>query len=243
MMNQIINSLYTRKSVRVFTDQPVAQKDKELILNAALQAPSAGCQLLYTILDITDQDKKERLAVLCDHQPFISNAPVILIFCADCRKWLTFYKEAGLTPRNPGPGDLFLAMEDALIAAQNTVTAAQSLGIGSCYIGDIMENAEDVKALLNIPKYVYPACMLVLGYPTAQQQARPKPDRFSLAHIVCKNGYQDKTSEDIQDMFSGHTGIQDYQDWMSAFCTRKYESDFSKEMNRSANVYLKDFLL
>lgn len=241
-MNEIIKALYSRKSVRVFTDQPVSQKEKELILNAALQAPSAGCQLLYTILDITDQAKKERLSFLCDHQTFIANAPVVLIFCADCRKWLSFYREAGLNPRDPGPGDLFLSIEDALIAAQNTVTASQSLGLGSCYIGDIMENAEDVKALLNIPEYVYPACMLVLGYPTAQQQTRPKPDRFSLSHMVCENGYQDKTSEEIQDMFTGHTGAKNYQDWMSAFCTRKYESDFSREMNRSAKIYLKDFM-
>ena len=191
-MNAIINALYARKSVRVFTDQPVTQEIKEQILSAALQAPSAGCQLLYTILDITDQQKKERLADLCDHQPFIAKAPVVLVFCADCRKWLSFYKEAGLTPRDPGPGDLFLAVEDALIAAQNAVTAAHSLDLGSCYIGDIMENAEDVKALLNLPEYVYPACMLVLGYPTDQQQSRPKPDRFSLSHMVCENEYQDK---------------------------------------------------
>ena len=62
-MNEIIKALYSRKSVRVFTDQPVSQKEKELILNTALQAPSAGCQLLYTILDITDQSKKERLSL------------------------------------------------------------------------------------------------------------------------------------------------------------------------------------
>ena len=128
-MNEIIKALYSRKSVRVFTDQPVSQKEKELILNAALQAPSAGCQLLYTILDITDQAKKERLSFLCDHQTFIANAPVVLIFCADCRKWLSFYREAGLIPRDPGPGDLFLSIEDALIAAQNTVTALSLIHI------------------------------------------------------------------------------------------------------------------
>ena len=60
--------------------------------------------------------------------------------------------------------------------------------------------------------------------------------------MVCENGYQDKTSEEIQDMFTGHTGAKNYQDWMSAFCTRKYESDFSREMNRSAKIYLKDFM-
>lgn len=102
----------------------------------------------------------------------------MLVFCADCRKWLSFYKEAGVSPRAPGAGDLLLAVEDALIAAQNAVVAAQSLGIGSCYIGDVMENAEEMKALLELPEYVYPACMLVFGYPTEQQKERKSRKDF-----------------------------------------------------------------
>ena len=73
-MNKIIESLYARKSVRVYTEEEITREDKEAVLNAALQAPSAGCQLLYTILDITDQGKKERLAKLCDDQAFIAKA-------------------------------------------------------------------------------------------------------------------------------------------------------------------------
>ena len=71
-MNDIIKALHDRKSVRVFTEEEITAKDREAILTASLQAPSAGCQLLYTILDITDQNKKEKLAELCDHQPFIA---------------------------------------------------------------------------------------------------------------------------------------------------------------------------
>ena len=82
-MNEIIKSLHMRKSVRVFTEEPISPEDRESILNAALQAPTAGCQLLYTILDITDQGRKERLAELCDHQPFIAKAKLVLIFCAE----------------------------------------------------------------------------------------------------------------------------------------------------------------
>lgn len=241
-MNTILKSLHTRKSVRVFTEQTISKEDKETILTAALQAPSAGCQLLYTILDITEQEKKEKLAELCDHQPFIAKAKMVLVFCADCRKWLSFYKEAGLTPREPGAGDLLLAVEDALIAAQNAVVAAEGMGIGSCYIGDVMENAEGMKVLLQLPKYVYPACMLVFGYPTEQQKERPKPERFALSDIVCENTYRDKSGEEIRAMFSGKTGVQGYDQWMETFWKRKYESDFSNEMNRSMEVYLKDFL-
>lgn len=240
-MNEIIEALHRRKSVRVFTGEEIAPKDREAILQAALQAPSAGCQLLYTILDITDQGKKERLAELCDHQPFIAKAKLVLVFCADCRKWLSFYREAGLSPREPGTGDLLLAVEDAVIAAQNSVMAAESLGIGSCYIGDVMERAEEVRELLSLPAYVYPACMLVFGYPTKQQKERKKPERFALSDIVCENTYQDKSSGEIRRMFAGNTGAQGYEAWMEAFWKRKYESEFSKEMNRSMEVYLKDF--
>ncbi|MCM1174578.1 MAG: nitroreductase family protein [Blautia sp.] len=240
-MNEILKALHMRKSVRVFTDDEITKEDKESIFYAALQAPSAGCQLLYTILDITEQEKKERLAVLCDNQPFIAKARMVLIFCADCRKWLSFYKEAGLEPRLPGAGDLLLAAEDALIAAQNAVTAAESLGIGSCYIGDVMENAEEMKALLRLPAYVYPACMLVFGYPVEQQKERKKPERFRISDIVCENGYRDKSGREIREMFEGRTGAKSYEEWMEAFWKRKYESDFSNEMNRSMEIYLKDF--
>ena len=239
--NDIIKALHERKSVRVFTEEEIAKEDREAILNASLQAPSAGCQLLYTILDITDQEKKEKLAELCDHQPFVAKAKLVLIFCADCRKWLSFYQEAGLTPRKPGPGDLLLAVEDALIAAQNAVTAAESLEIGSCYIGDVMEHAEDMKELLSLPAYVYPACMLVFGHPARQQKERKKPERFALSDIVCENVYQEKSSGQIRAMFEGRTGAQTYEAWMEAFWKRKYESEFSHEMNRSMGVYLKDF--
>jgi len=241
-MNGILEALYARKSMRVFTEEEISKEDKEMILNAALQAPSAGCQLLYTILDITDQEKRERLAELCDHQAFIAKAKLVLVFCADCRKWLSFYREAGLDPRRPGAGDLLLAVEDAVIAAQNAVTAADSLGIGSCYIGDVMENVEDMRSLLSLPAYVYPACMLVFGHPTDQQKDRKKPERFALSDIVCENAYQDKSGEKIRSMFAGRTGGKDYDEWMEAFWKRKYESDFSKEMNRSMEEYLKDFL-
>ncbi len=241
-MNEIIKALHLRKSVRIFTEEEITKEEKQAILCAALQAPSAGCQLLYTILDITDQKKKDRLSVLCDDQPFIAGAKLVLIFCADCRKWLSFYREAGLEARRPGAGDLLLAVEDALIAAQNAVTAAESLGLGSCYIGDIMENAEEVKDLLQLPRYVYPACMLIFGHPTRQQMEREKPERFALSDIVCENSYRDKSSEEIRDMFAGMTGMQTYEKWMEAFWKRKYESAFSREMNRSMEVYLRDFL-
>ena len=202
--NAILSALSARKSVRVFTPDPVTPDERAAILNAAFQAPTAGNQQLYTILDITDPALKATLADLCDHQPFC-------------------------------------------IAAQNAVVAAESLGIGSCYIGDVLENAEAMRDALHLPQYVVPACMLVFGRPTEQQQRRPKPARFAEQAVVCENVYTDRTPDELRADFAAKAAANGQLDYnfdkaVQAFCKRKYASDFSREMTRSAEIYWKEFL-
>jgi nitroreductase len=240
-MNQVIQQLKERKSVRVFADKPIESEKVSAILEAAVNAPTAGNQQLYTIIHVTDPQLKAQLAESCDHQPFIAKAPLVLVFCADCRKWYNTFLEYGCQPRKPGVGDLLLAVSDTNIAAQNAVVAAQSLGIGSCYIGDIMENAEQQRQLLSLPPYVFPAAMLVFGYPTPEQLEREKPPRSELGHIVHENGYRDMDAQELKQMLYVKTGVRDFEDWIVAFCNRKYNSDFSREMTRSVQVFLEDF--
>ncbi len=241
MGNEVIKELLERKSVRVYTDQPISEEDKKVILQAAMEAPTAGNQQLYTILDITDQELKEKLSETCDHQPFIAKGKMVLIFCADCQKWYDAYLAGKCEPRKPGVGDLMLAVTDTVIAAQNAVTAAESLGIGSCYIGDVMEQCEVHRELLNLPEYVFPAAMLVFGYPTQQQKERKKPERCQLKDIVHENRYEKKTEDGLKEMFQKNYKDRDFESWIQAFCNRKYNSDFSREMSRSVGEYLKKF--
>lgn len=245
-MNDTTQALAARKSVRVYEDKPIPPQVKAAILQAAFEAPTAGNQMLYTIVDITDDALKKTLAEKCDHQPFIATAPLVLIFLADTRRWLDTYRAAGCQPRKPGAGDALLAVADAVIAAQNTVVAAESFGIGSCYIGDILENCEEIRALLKLPEEVVPAAMLVYGYPTAQQAARKKPARFDGQYIVFENRYRILTPEEHKAMYMGRetrSGREnaDFTASVTAFWRRKYESDFSREMSRSATAYLQAF--
>ena len=240
-MNQVMEQLKERKSVRVFTDRPMEAEKISAILEAACHAPTAGNQQLYTIIHVTDPKLKAQLAESCDHQPFIAKAPLVLVFCADCRKWYQAYREYGCEPRKPGVGDLMLAVSDTNIAAQNAVVAAHSLGIGSCYIGDIMENAQSQRQILSLPEYVFPAAMLVFGYPTQQQLERQKPPRCEMRHIVHENGYRDMDADELKQMLSVKAGEREFEEWITAFCNRKYNSDFSREMTRSVAVYLEDF--
>ena len=180
--NPILQSLFDRKSVRVYEEKPIPAEMKQAILEAAAQAPSAGCQQLYTILDITDPALKEALAESCDHQPFIAKAPLVLVFCADCKKWYDAYLEAGCTPRTPGVGDLMLAVTDAAIAAQNAVVAAESFGIGSCYIGDIMENCDTQPAA--------PAGLCVPGGDAGVRLAHPAAEGARKAPALRHGAYR-----------------------------------------------------
>jgi len=240
-MNPIMGNLCSRKSVRVFEETPIPDEVKEHILLAATQAPTAGNQQLYTILDVTDQAMKDRLAETCDHQPFIARAPMALVFCADVQKWYDAYANADCAPRLPGRGDVVLAMQDAMIAAQTAVTAAWSFGIGSCYIGDMLEQCEEHRSLLRLPEYVFPATLVVFGYPTRQQLERTKPERCALQHVVHQNTYRRMDGAELRAMLCDRAGSQPYETWLRAFCERKYNSAFARELCRSVDVYLDSF--
>ena len=245
-MNEVLKQIKERKSVRVFEDKPIKDETRNEIIGAALEAPTAGAMMLYSILDITDQVLKDKLAVICDNQPFIARAPMVLIFLADYERWYDAFCYEDCNPRKPGEGDILLACADAIIAAQNTVVAAYSMGIGSCYIGDILEDCEAAKKLLDLPDYVLPAAMLVYGYPDGSQKERKKPVRFEKEYIVFRNKYHKLTKEEHDKMHQirhEKAGLpdKDMNEYIKAFCKRKYMSAFSLEMNRSVTEYLKNF--
>ena len=254
-MNPVMEILMQRKSVRAYENRPIEPEIKAAILKATLRAPTAGNMMLYSIIDVTDQSIKDKLAVTCDNQPFIARAPMVWVFLADYQRWHDYFLHCGVDKvsalkhepmRNPEEGDLFLACCDALIAAQNAVIAAESFGLGSCYIGDIIEQYEAHKELLDLPQYVFPICMLVFGYPTEQQKKRELTTRFDEKFILFENGYRQLESVEFDTMFAEHESklpkgkaMQGIDNFGQAMFLRKFDSDFSVEMSRSAREWLK----
>jgi FMN reductase (NADPH)/FMN reductase [NAD(P)H] len=104
--------------------------------------------------------------------------------------------------RKPEEGDLLLACCDAMIAAQTAVLAAESLGIGSCYIGDIMENNEAHKELFQLPKYVIPIGLLCFGHPTQAQKEREKTSRFGEDFIHFIDRYRRLDEDEFNEMYA-----------------------------------------
>lgn len=189
LANPVLDCIERRTSTRAFAPDPVTPAERQAILHAAGRAPSAGAMMFYSIVSVDDPAARRRLCTLCDDQPFMLKAPFWLLFVADNRKWLDLYRQVGCyddpalaqfpehAQRRPGLGDLLLACEDAMCAAQNAVIAAESLGIGSCYIGDVLERGEQVADLLDLPAGTLPLALLVFGH--------KRPTRPGEASVSC----------------------------------------------------------
>ncbi len=254
-MNETLELINNRKSVRKFDKRKISEQDINSIIFSTMRAPTAGNQMLYSIIEVDDQSIKDKLVETCDNQPFIATAPLVLLFLADYQRSYDLFissgvkeysLQEGIEHRTPGPGDLMLASCDALIAAQNSVIAAESLGIGSCYIGDIMENYEIHRDMFNLPDYTFPITMLCFGYPIGNYKERKITPRYPQEYIHFKNQYKrfdkpdfEKMLKSIKDIYfknENYTGNS--KNIGQHFYTRKFTSDFTLEMNRSVKKAL-----
>ena len=254
-MNQTLSVIHNRRSTRKYADTLISAEEKDTILQAALRAPTAGNMMLYSIIEVEDQALKDRLAVTCDNQPFIACAPYLLLFLADYQRWVDAFNwsgaprlalEQGIQPRLPQEGDLLLACCDALIAAQTAVIAAESLGIGSCYIGDILENCEEHREIFRLPRYTFPITLLCFGRPYATHEHPGLVRRFERRYIVHRDRYTPVEADEFAAMLAhaaqSYPSLEPTEAAMKmvqGIYTRKFVSAFSVEMTRSVKRWMK----
>lgn len=250
----VLEVIEARSSTRKFAQDSVTDEQRSAVLHAATRAPSAGAMMMYSIIDIRNQETLDQLAVLCDDQPFIATAPWALVFVVDYAKWIdlfehtgcfepSFVEQTGKSPRRaPGVGEFAIAAQDAVIAAQTAVIAAEAVGLGSCYIGDVVENAEAVGRLLDLPPYTLPLSMLVLGVPAKERPATPHP----VENIVMVERYRradaatmDKQVAEMDAMFRPHA--REAGERVRDIYTRKHASPFMAEMGRSMGRWFKNW--
>ncbi len=240
-MNEVIKLLNEHTSIRKFNDNIITEEQIELIINAAIRGATAGNMMYYSIIKIQSKDTLLKLSKSCDNQPFIENASLALLFVVDNYKWDKYFEQRQIKQRfndydGPVISDFILGMQDTMIAAQNAVIAAESLGIGTCYIGDIMENCEFHKELFSLPKYTMPATLIVMGNYDTKPQIR---ERFEKSFIAFDEEYPKINNDFIDDMFSSNE--KNNLEFAEKFYARKKDSPFSKELVRSIKHYLKDW--
>jgi FMN reductase (NADPH)/FMN reductase [NAD(P)H] len=257
-MNQTLDVIEKRRSLRAYSPKPLTQEERDAILHAAFRAPTASGMMVYSIIEANNQVLKDRLAETC-HQPFLAKAPYLLIFLADYQRWMDVYtysgveqrcRELGLPFRTPQAGEMMLACCDALIAAQTAVIAAESLGIGSCYVGGILEQYETHKQLLSLPRYVLPITLVCFGHPETGDAPRYRVPRFDRRFVAHTDRYQRIAQEEVDSMFqlfAEQSGIswtlsEDAKNYGQENYLHKFRSDFMIEMKRSVNEMLKNWV-
>jgi len=254
-MNECIDTILQRKSIRSYLPDSIPENEKQQITEAMLRAPTAGNQMLYSVIEVESTSLKAKLAETCDHQPFIADAPWVLIFLADSQRIYDFFHYSGVDSlvnsnhapsAKPREADLLLASCDALIAAHTAVLAAESLGIGTCYIGDIMENYEVHRDLLKLPQYAVPITMLCLGYPTEQQKNRPATPRLSRDIIISKDSYRHLQPDEAKSLYDANLPqnphfLEGAENHGQHIYLRKFSSPFMQEMRRSVHIMIENW--
>lgn len=249
-MNETIDTILKRSSLRRFSKEEVSLENKNAIIESALRAPTAGNLMLYSIVKVEDKEVLEKLSHTCDEQPFIKTASFALIFVVDYQKlydyfgysnFLSYCKEQNSEAVYPSLSDLLLGSQDAMAAAQNSVIAAESLGVGSCYIGDIIENYELHKEMFNLEDLTFPLSMLVFGnYP--KEYSKKLQKRYDSKYVVFNEKYQKLNKAQLLDMYKDREQSFLINNKFEAKNAAQYiyalkvGSAFGIEMERSVNV-------
>lgn len=194
----MIKEIFEHRSVRKYLDKPIPKSIIDEILGAAVRSSNTGNMQVYSIIVTTKKELKEALAPAHFNQTMVKEAPVILTFCADFNR---FNKWCSLRKAEPGY-DNFLsfltAAIDTVITAQNACLAAESNGLGICYLGTAIYNPDKIIEILNLPKGVVPITAVTIGYPAENP---PLTDRLPIEAVVHYEKYSDYDSADIDRIY------------------------------------------
>lgn len=217
-MNNTIEQLLSHRSIRKFTDEAVEQSVVDTLVRCGQAAATSSNVQAVTAIQVHDASKREKLAELAGGQPYVASAGAFLVYCADLnRPRLACESEAG--EFSPGMTEHFIiATVDVALAAQNTVVAAESLGLGICYIGGLRNNPAEVSDLLGLPDHVYPVFGLCLGHPAQDPQVKP---RMPLNAVLMHDQYDieqfDKTTPEydatLREYYKSRTGGKKDSSW------------------------------
>ncbi|MGC1389772.1 MAG: nitroreductase family protein [Bacteroidales bacterium] len=211
-MTNISDILLDRRTIRKYSSEPVDDKLLNELLLMGCRASTTGNMQVYSIIITRDEQKKNELAPLHFNQKMITEAPVVLTFCADFNR---FNKWCLLKKAKPGYDNFLSFMTaaiDALLVAQTVCIAAESKGLGICYLGTTTYNAHKIVDLLRLPKGVVPVTTVTVGWPAEEPE---QVDRLPLEGIIHKETYADYSGEDIEKYYKAKEERTDSKQFVS----------------------------
>ena len=185
MTTPTIELMHRHASVRKFKADPVPAELVEAIVAAAQRASTSSNLQMVSVVAVTEAAKRSRLSEICG-QEHVAQAPVVLVWCADLRRLDRACALRGYAQVTNYVENFLMCVLDVGIAAQNGVVAAESLGLGICYLGSVRNNTLAVIDLLSLPRLVFPVAGMAVGWPAAPAVVRP---RLPVSAVLHWNAY------------------------------------------------------
>lgn len=206
MTTPTIDQIYRHVSVRRFSSEPVPPELVETIVAAAQRSATSSNLQMYSVVAVTNADHRARLAELCGDQAQIAEAPVFLAWCADRSRLDRICRRRGYTQAVEHVEPFLVAAVDAAILMQTATLAAESLGLGACYIGAIRNHPAEVIELLKLPRLAFPIVGMTLGWPAASPEKKPRLATSAILHWEAYDE-EDETALLEYDRVMAETGI------------------------------------
>lgn len=202
----MMDTIFKHRSIRKYKDTPISDADLKEILEAGTRASNTGNMQVYSIVVTQDPEMKKKIAPFHFNQPMVTQAPVLLTFCADVNR---FHKYSQFRKAEPAYDNFLWFVNgaiDTILASQNVALAAEEKGMGICYLGTTVYMAEQIIDLLKLPEGVVPVTTVVVGYP---DENPPLTDRLPLEGLVHYETYKDYSREDIDRIYAEKEALEE----------------------------------
>lgn len=195
-MSDVISLLKKHASIRKFTDEQIPEELLRQIIEAGQAAATSSFLQGVTLIRVSEPQNRQKLVEWTGNQPYVASASEFLVCCADLNRARLCCDLHNQEINDGWIEQFIIATVDVALMAQNMVVAAESEGLGCCYIGGIRNNPQKVSDLLELPELVYPVFGLCLGYPVQNPETKP---RLPLSIVLKQDKYQQDDINTIQD--------------------------------------------
>ena len=204
-MNPVMQLLQSHRSIRKFTDEPVDDRVITEIVRCGQSAATSSNLQATTVVRVRKAETRREIARVAGNQEYVSTAGAFLVFCADLNRPRRACEMQGGDFVTGMTEHFIIATVDVALFAQNCAVAAESTGLGICYIGGIRNDPERVIALLDLPDQVYPVFGFCLGFPAQDPEVKP---RLPLPVVLKEDRYQN--SDDREGIMAYDEQLRNY---------------------------------
>lgn len=195
----MFETVKNRRTIRKYLPKEIAPDLLNDLLETSFRASTMGGMQLYSVIVTRDAEMKEKLSPAHFNQPMVKNAPVVLTYCVDFRRFSKWCEQRNATPGYDNLMSFMNATIDTLLVAQTFCTLAEEAGFGICYLGTTTYNPQMIIETLSLPELVFPITTITVGYPDG---IPAQVDRLPLKGIVHNEYFRDYTPESIDEMYA-----------------------------------------